>query len=289
LPEQVEDETEAPTEALEEPSAYERYIEGGEAFREAEAMSSSSYLRTTYNIGGVDMLVSEVSGDVKVIAPGQPNMEAFELMFYNMVDASGSISTNFQDIYTGYYKDGYYYYKSQTMGTEEEEKYKTANTPEEMMDLASIFEPPVFPESAIIEAGESKAALEPDNVFGEDSGTILRFLVDTAGLDEMLIELLSIQSDLYSVFGSDLKNGDMLVSVLIDDEDNLIGINVAFTSEMPASPENQAMVVQVELGMNVQQLAGVTIPWPEDLDTYELQEDIPEEEDTTDTADSVEI
>lgn len=230
------------------------------------ACNAPETLRTVYQIytraneamKSVDSLLMDISVDMRMEVMGQSmdvtmtGTAAEVIRSETDIDMRMEMSTSVfgQELgITAYFKDGVYYMDS--MG----QKVKMAMSVADMMKQSNT-EAFMFPESAVKES----------SVTDKDGGKEISFSLDGAALDDMLMQQMAGMDALLDL-GADLSIGDVSLRAVVDKDERLQSMVLAYTLEMGI--EGQTANADCRISLTVVQYGGVTVEFPDDLDTYE--------------------
>ena len=228
---------------LSQHEAYNKYVKAVESMNAAGSFSGEVVMRTIMTIMGEPFEYATTTGLKQVLGSGD-NFQA-------EIDATLGDAN-----YKTYYRDGTFYYESAG------EKVKFAMPGEEYLNMTNsqVITQILFPEESIF-------GLEAT---GSASGSEIRFEVVSAGMEEILYQLAG-----YSVTGGVQEHGtdeldytfeDVVITMQLDKNGAIQHIRLAFLLVLIHMGE--PMDAYIEFGITVSQIGGVTVDFPDDIDTY---------------------
>ena len=221
------------------PTAYELYTRASEALDNAGSMETETTTEMSMRFGEESMDIS-MESTIKVVYPEND----MELEMLSTMDVMG---TNQET--SAYYKGGYYYI--QTMGM----KMKVP------MDLDSIRD------TANTQALDfSEDAVKDQSSDSAEGGTRVTFTLDGSAIADAMEKQLAGMVDGLGGEGASMSFGDISLSAVVGADETMKSIDMAFSFDMEM--QGESISCDMAMTMVIVRLGGVSITFPDDLDTY---------------------
>lgn len=219
---------------------YQMYVKANDAMKDADSVRMDMSMDMNITAEG-ETISMVMSGTVAEIIKSATDIDMEMDMQLEMMDMTMDTKT--------YYTGGVYY--MEMMG----QKYKMPMSIEDMMSQTST-EIISFPESAI--KNEAITDLE--------DGKEISFTLDSAALNDELTKQLGSLESVLGDTSSNMSFGDVDLKVVIGKDDTFKSVHMLFTFDMDI--EGTIATAECAVDMTNLQIGGVTIDFPDDLDTY---------------------
>ena len=219
-------------------SALDLYNNAGKKLSEADSYSATMNMDMAMDVAGQSMNV-DTKGNIKQVGSG----DDMELETDMTTDAMGISSET-----KAYYKDGYYFMEV------EGQKMKVKMDAAEALSQMN---------SSTVEIPED--AVKDSSVTDKDGGKEVSLTLDGQKLMDEASDMLGSMSG-YDSGANDMKVGDFDVTAFIDGDGNLKSTTMKFNITMTI--QGQETSVDATMEMTIDQVGGVTIDFPSDLDSY---------------------
>lgn len=227
-------------------TAYEQYNKAVESMSADESISMDMVMDISLTYLGTSMGL-DMSGLVKQVRSSDTDIDMEMDMSIQMLGISQNVHA--------YYQDGYYY--MEIYG----QKIKYEMSIEDALSQTGA-QPVQFSEDSIYEQTTEK----------KDGGTQLTFTVDGAAMSDMLSDQLSSLGAMGTEdMDIDMDFGDLTINALVDKNNNFISMTMDVN--VTAGVEGETMEIGLFIELNNIQYGGVTIDFPEDLDSYVLTDE----------------
>lgn len=222
-----------------EASAFEVYMQASEAMKKVDSISMNTNTKMSISVNEEKMDMT-MSGTISEVIKSETEIDMELDMQTNVRGQNMPMKA--------YYKDGMYYVDA------EGSKMKMEMPLDKMLAQtnSNLIE---FPESSITN----------QSLKDVDGNKELTFTLDGSALKDVLDKQLS---SLKNITGSleDFNIGSINLKAVVDKDGNMKSCQLVFPLEMSANGQNMKMDCDIE--MEIIQVGGVTINFPEDLDTY---------------------
>jgi len=233
------------TEVRAERSAYQIYMDANEALNEAE-----SYLMAMGMVMEMGMLGMTLTTEMESLIAMVMLEDNDFIMFMESVTSTMGEEVEM----TMYWVDGIMYMDMDglriKMDMDLEDALAQAN-----MDIVD------FTEESINE----------ESIEEVEEGILVSFVLSGESMMEEIMAQMGLldglMGDLEELEGLELAIGDILVTALIDNDDNLLEITMAFEMDMSMMGETISIVYAIH--MEILEIGGVEIVLPDDLDEFE--------------------
>ena len=235
-------------------TAYDLYVNANQKLNEAKSMSADINAIISMTVMDETMEIT-TTGNIKEVMLSDTDFE-MAMDFHqesDLLDESNDFSS--------YYKDGTMYMDMDII------KFKMDMPIDEYMEQASVGSSTStldFPESAIAEYDIEEL---------EDDSRKLSFTLKGSEINDLLDEMLEgSMSQMLEALGTDLEEAeyefnDISISLVIDKDNNINRYNILYG--FSTDVEGETLITEIDMTMDILQLDGVTIEFPDDLDTYE--------------------
>lgn len=226
-------------------SMYELYTKANESMQNADSLlfDMDADIEMEYAGEKVNMTMTGSAAEVLL---SETDIQMKLDMNMDVMEQSVSMKT--------YYKDGMYYMDLSG------EKVKMPLPLDKALEQQANLNPELmnFPDSAI----------KNESVKDVTNGKELSFTLDSSALQNLLEQQMGNLEGFEALLdqSGDLKFGDVEIKTVINKEDNFESIYMAFPMEM--SIEGEKVKMNYAISMDIVQLGGVTIDFPDDLDEY---------------------
>ncbi|MDL2273323.1 hypothetical protein LJC34_02055 [Oscillospiraceae bacterium OttesenSCG-928-G22] len=217
-------------------TAYQLLSAANASYQEAESYAMTFVMDMDYKQNGESMMTQGMTGDIKVAVEGDD------------VKLALTSSTSMGDIeamaLSAYYLDGYYY--MEMLG----QKMKMAMPVEAAME-----------QSMAMDVQFAESLIKDQTV----DGGKLTFTLDGSFLNDMLEEQLQGMFQQTGV-EADISYGDVAYTANLGENGELK--DVAVTGGASITAEGETMDLALDMTMTIEQIGGVTVEFPDDLDSY---------------------
>lgn len=219
-------------------SAYELYVKASEELEKADSQLLNYSSNIKMNTEGEDMEMV-MNGTIAQIIRSETDIDMKMEMATSMLDQETQM--------LAYYKEGMYY---QDLAGQKVKMPMSLDDMEGQMQTAIA-----FPETAI----------KSQSVKETEAGTELAFSLEAEAVQDIIQSRLGSLTETLGSDGS-MEFGDFDIEVTLDDADAIQTMKMVFSAVITA--QGQAVDCLAETTMDIEQIGGVTIDFPADLDSY---------------------